>query len=464
MSTVEPGRKQIDDNEDPLLDDNFLPEINIDMEISKSAEKPVTNGELKYNECKENIAEEVPSSSGLSQNSTETDMKKEDVDIKEVEQKVTEKPVESEKTIETVTATATPTSESTSSNTEQDNVIPSVDEKIDDKSVETIQKVETATVKEENADIPKTDSNDTVEKMDSIVNAQNDLEKKVDVAEENGNAKLKEVEEENDVDVKKMASSFEVVEKDDGVDEKPTTPKRACSNSDDEDADNDDNATKNPSAKKIRLEQSESPKEQVVEKANLEPSIEANIESDIDLGKESDILDSLSTEIDAQKENELLEDVVDAALTVEKEPIGTNMVSIDKNIATETLKPTEEIPVAAANDLLKTDEPVAIPSDLDTDLTPDEALNELVSSDILSVIPEQPAEEVKMSEESANISEPIATTDVAAAAATAADEMNVENSETNTADVENAMEAAPIKADEEQMDVDESNSVDAMDL
>lgn len=39
------------------------------------------------------------------------------------------------------------------------------------------------------------------------------------------------------------------------------------------------------------------------------------------------------------------------------------------------------------------------------------------------------------------------------------DEMNVEEADTG-----NAMDAAPIKPDEEQMDVDEANSSEAMDL
>lgn len=168
-----------------------------------------------------------------------------------------------------------------------------------------------------------------------------------------------------------------------------------------------------------------------------------------------------------------------------------------------------------AADLLKTDEPVAIPADLD--LTPDEAL-ELVSSDILAVIPEEkPAEEVRETKEAepAKIAEPTetaapeqvptpaevvvpavvvaeadaatavvdtttsatpaadvveaaattATAPAAVAAVAAVDEMNVENTEAaSNVEAENAMEEAPIKADEEQMDVDESNSTDAMDL
>lgn len=165
------------------------------------------------------------------------------------------------------------------------------------------------------------------------------------------------------------------------------------------------------------------------------------------------------------------------------------------------MKSVENTPVT---DLLKTDEPVAIPSDL----TPDEALNELVSSNILDVIPEKAAEElnemndepVKITESTEIAPEPVptpadivvpavvvadadaavidtnaiatATTVVAAtetAVAAVVDEMNVESTEatevaSSNMEPENAMEAVPIKADEEKMDVDESNSTDAMDL
>lgn len=182
-------------------------------------------------------------------------------------------------------------------------------------------------------------------------------------------------------------------------------------------------------------------------------------------------------------------------MTVEKDPINIDVQPIAESVAVDeeaVLKSVEDTPPA---DLLKADDPVAIPSDLD--FTPDEALNELVSSDILAVIPEQPAEEVKKpsdepepniietSTESAPVSAPTPAADpapvpaeidvptekvaeVEAAAVTpaaaATDEMNVETTETGNLEAENAMESAPIKADDEQMDVDESNSVDAMDL
>lgn len=437
VSTVEPGRKPIDDPvDDPLSNENFLPDINIDMEVSKSEEKKVTtNGIPKYNECNDHITDEVPSSSGISQIST--DVKNEEETKEAIKQEDSEKPAETEQ--------STTSTEPASSNGETDKVPSVVEEAVEAKPIELTSEVVAASieVKKESDVIMDSESDVTPEKVDSVDHVQVESKEKVEVS-----ITLKE-EKKDDEEINVKASVEEV--------EKPTTPKRACSTSDDEDADDDDddkNSSKNPSAKKIRLELTEQP-EKVEEKTGLEPTIEANIVPEIDLGKEADILESLSSEIDAQKENELLEDVVDAALAVEKDPISASIEPITENVA-EVLKPTEEIPVVA-QDLLKADEPVAIPSDLDTDFTPDEALNELVSAEILSAIPaaKQPAqEEVKMSDEPANVAEPTTTTD----------EMNVENPESSTAEVENAMESAPIKADEEQMDVDESNSVDAMDL
>lgn len=178
---------------------------------------------------------------------------------------------------------------------------------------------------------------------------------------------------------------------------------------------------------------------------------------------------------------------------VDKEPINIDVQPIAEGVVIDAEAVLKSVESKPATDLLKTDEPAAIPSDLD--FTPDEALNELVSAEILAVIPEQPAEEVKeMKDEPAKIVETteaapvqvstpaeavVPAVEVADAAATAtnnttatvataaavADEMNVENSEiTSNLEAENAMESAPIKADEEKMDVDESNSVDAMDL
>lgn len=200
-------------------------------------------------------------------------------------------------------------------------------------------------------------------------------------------------------------------------------------------------------------------------------------------------------------------------MVADKDPINIDVQPIAESVVLDAEAVLKSVESTPATDLLKSDEPVAIPADLD--FTPDEALNELVSSDILATVTKQPAEEVKeVKEEPAKITEPtetaapeqtptpaevvvpdvvvadadtavvdtttstatpateaIATDDATAVAPTATaaavvDEMNVENTEAaSTVEAENAMEEAPpIKADEEQMDVDESNSTDAMDL
>lgn len=206
-------------------------------------------------------------------------------------------------------------------------------------------------------------------------------------------------------------------------------------------------------------------------------------------------------------------------MVADKGPVNIDVQPIAEAAILDTeavLKPVENEP--APVELVKSDEPVAIPADLD--FTPDEALNELVSSDILGVIPEQPAVEAKeVIDEPVKATEPIETAapeqaptpaeivvpavtvadapapaaaavdidtttatvtpntetietaDVDAtaiatetvAAAAVVDEMNVVEAASNV-EAESAMEAAPIKADEEQMDVDETNSTDAMDL
>lgn len=436
MSTVEPGRKPIEPEGNGDLSNGVF-DINIDMEITKSEEKRSTNGTIeKHNECNstEHIADEVASSSGISQISAEIDAKKEE-GTKESDEKMSEKPVETEKkpdSTESELANEKMVEDEVTSSAEAIAAKPdvSIDEAVATKDEKDAVKVE------------EPELNVTPEKTDSVEKVKVESEQKSEaVVESSTDSEEKKVDEE-------LKPVEKVIES-----EKPPTPKHARSTSDDEDGDVD-SGSKNPCAKKIRLEMDDEVEK--VEKPDPEPSIEPSIEpsvvAEVDLQKEAEILESISSEIDAQTENELLEDVVDAALAAEKDSISADIPITEKAVDTEVLKPAEEKPVA--DDSLKTNEPVAIPTTLD-DFTPDEALNELVSSEILSVIPEQPAEEVKMSDEPTNITEPVA----------AADEMNVENPETtSTSEAESAMESAPIKADEEQMDVDESNSVDAMDL
>lgn len=89
------------------------------------------------------------------------------------------------------------------------------------------------------------------------------------------------------------------------------------------------------------------------------------------------------------------------------------------------------------------------------DITPDEALKELVSSDVIG--------DAKDTMETENPKETTPADISVADPSPSNDEMATEADSVN--DTEAApMEAAPIKPDDEEMDIDESNSVDAMDL
>lgn len=453
VSTVEPGRKPIEteENGDASVNGDILQDINIDLEISKSDDKRPTNGTTeKHNECNTNdhIAEEVASSSGITQISSENDEKKEE--IEKVEEKLPEKATEAEKMTENSEAKQVSNDEPVGEKKEKET--PTVEEPVE-KSIDSAEKavvekddseaVKVGKTETEPITIPekadKAEKAEKTEKADEPEITKSESESKEKIIEETPVVAPAE-EKKTDEDMKETVAEKQVI----GT-EKPPTPKHARSTSDEEDIDTD--PTSNPCAKKIRLELDEEQKDEA--KIDVKPTVDPIVSKATE--KETDILETISSEIDAQKESELLDDVVNSALAVEKDPINIDVQPIaEKLVSTETVKPTEE---TVTEVLLKTDEPVAtIPSDLD--FTPDEALNELVSSDILAVIPEQPVEEVKMNDESANIGDPVA----------AADAMTVESSETATTEGENAMEAAPIKADEEQMDVDESNSVDAMDL
>lgn len=443
MSTVPPGRKICTNGTEDNESTDGTTDINNDIENHphKNEEKRQNGNKEEHNEV--NSTEHIPEGGESSSSSAlSVDVKKEE--STKVEPEVSEKSAAAEPTVSSEPKTETETvAVETAPKSEKDEVKPV--EPAVEKAV---------TVKEETI-IPKSEETEKIDKDEKMIEPTESVKietevKKEEKIESTTPAPLaEEVKPEEEV---KEKTPIEI--------EKPPTPKRR---NDDEEEDGD--VVSNGScAKKIRLEMDDDEKEEVksvksatevkeVTTSKPEPANEPVAKSEVDLPKETDILESISTEIDAQKENELLEDVVDSTLITEKDPINIDVKPIEDSVVDkEVPKAAEEIP--ATEDLLKTDEPVAIPSDLD--FTPDEALNELVSSDILAAIPEQPAvEEVKMSEESANVvAEPVAP----------ADEMNVENTETNNAETENAMESAPIKADEEQMDVDESNSVDAMDL
>lgn len=442
VSTVLPGRKPTEESPDKtMLIDPILPGMKID-DLNKSAEKRYGNdnhkeqngpseNHIEVNSKEPIIAEATPSSSN-SHASSDNDVKTDDEDVS-VKETIPEKSTEIEKPAPDAEK---PTAEKKT-------------EKETEKPASTVEPVETKPIEKPDEVKP--------EKMDSDDSKADEAENKVDASAKIDETKTETKEEESitstlseekkiDEEVKETPSLDVPI-----VSDKPSTPKRAASDDDDDDA---DSATNNHNAKKIRLELEENGKAEPVTESSAEPIV-TEVE-DLQKQKEQNVEKDA---IDAIEEKELL-DVVDSALTAEKDSIIADAKPSEENIvASETPKVTEETPVSS-NDVVKSDdEPVTtstIPADLD--FTPDEALNELVSADILSVIPEQPAEEVKMSEE------PSDTAETAEAAVTASDEMTVENTEPNALEAENAMESAPIKTDEEKMDVDESNSVDAMDL
>lgn len=435
MSTVEPGRKPVETEPDftSFIDQ---PEIN---DLKKSISEQNDSLHVKHIGNGKHIDSNDPSSSTQGDNN---EIKKEDEKMDD--DAVSDKLKEPEESV----VKSEPQIEKDADDT------PKTEEPVESKPVDLVEKPATD-IEENNVAKPDvTESTETTEKTEKPENGQVDVEIKVTSAEEKTTEPLEEKKE--DKDVKEEPAAKEPVEI-----EKASTPKRRSSG-DDEDEDIDAESISTPSAKKIRLDLDEDEKEPV--KTDSKP-INEPVVPEPDLSKETDILESISTEIDAQKESELLDDVVDSALPVDKDPISIDVQPVADNdvVESETAKPAEEIP---ATDDLKVEEPAAsIPSDLD--FTPDEALNELVSSnilqssEILSVVPAQPAvEEVtKMNDETAEaatVAEPVV--------APAIDAMNVENTESSAPEVENAMEATPIKTDEEQMDVDESNSVDAMDL
>lgn len=418
VSTVEPGRKPIEpDTDNPFIEMPEIPELKKNNDALHV--KHIDNGN--------HIDSNDPSSSTQGDNDIKKEENIEEIAVSEKSKETDEPVVKSESQIEKDIDTV------------------KTEEPVESKPIVSVEKMDAE--QEENVAKP-----DEVESSGNAVKTENgQIESEIKETKVEEKPTEQVVEKKEEAEVKEEPAVVETVEV-----EKPPTPKRRSS-SDAEDVANDTEKTTNPSAKKIRLDLSD---EKIDEEAKPAPEPESSdaplvdqpIEAESDLPKETDILESISTEIDAQKESELLEDAVDSALAADKDPINIDVQPIVENvIQSEEAKPAEEIP--ATDDLLKADEPVAtIPSELD--FTPDEALNELVSSDILAVIPEQPAEEEVKMNDVENVTEPPPSSD----------EMNVENTENSAPEAESAMEATPIKTDEEQMDVDESNSVDAMDL
>lgn len=303
VSTVDPGRKPLenDDCDDDLqTNGDISSDIINEIEITKNETKLSTNGttEKKHNDCKANESAakaEVASSSGISSTGTAVEVKAKEADEADIkvdsDEVAVEKPAQS----------ATVTSESEPQTPEDEEMAekpkPSVDQTIETKPTEP------AAV----ADKPE-------EEIDTTTPEKPELK----VVPEKVDDKTEKIEIDSESAIKSEAAneSSEVVpaEKkpvDEGVKETipmaeevkntPPTPKRAASASDEEDGD-DDGSSKNPCAKKIRLDLEPNETEK--------PKIESTTDVDVDLEKEADILDSISTEIDAQKESELLEEVI----------------------------------------------------------------------------------------------------------------------------------------------------------
>lgn len=449
VSTTEPGRKPTDgENGDESMNGDILSAISVGIETTKNILKgdgENTNGNLKNNGTVSDVPiDEVASSSGVTKS-----------DNAEVAVAVTvAEPSKDQPTVESSEKVSAEEKSVSDKPTIEDK--PKVDvesTKVDDNK-EDIPVAKEEQSKDEPSEVSTTDKTDK-----AVVEETASQQNKEETAkmEESNEAIMKEipsdaniVEKSTDAKVEPSSPAKEPV-----VSDKPPTPKRACS--DDEDAliENGDR-----SAKKIKLDTSESIES---EKAVVEPQPDVPKVESTEKSEASEVAE-------AKKEDELLKDVVDSVLAVEQAKVdsSTDTPAISDESVIEK-KPIEEEPIEPVIE----DKPQApidsitpVSSELIADFTPDEALNELVSSDLANdVVPTEPIAEKKVPESGDNnIADPIVITP-----ATPVD-MNVEENETvvpaavvasETPDT--AMEAAPIKADEE-MDVDESNSADAMDL
>lgn len=444
VSTVDPGRKPVEseENGDDSLNGDILAGINVGIEMNKNILKvdgETTNG--SSNNGKASVASEAPtdevaSSSGVSKaasneaESAQTDASKED---------------------------------------QSSEAIPKVNEKESEtKSIDTEKENKAANVKDQ-ADTELNTSNDISQSDQTTISASDESKPQAaDVEAKPAENKINVESSENVVDgglseanIESKSPVKEVIET-----EKPPTPKRACSDDEDDIIENG-----NQSAKKIKLDMAESKENIENNEAKVESASDVitEIKPTVDLPEKNGSNEPISTStIDAQQENELLENVVDSVLAAEEQNTNNdplNTESIPEVAAEAAPEPIVTNPIEASiekTDLIAEPTIAAVSSDL-IDFTPDEALNELVSADLVAdaaVLQPEPVD-VKIQDEEDNIAEPIVTQD----------EMAVEENEAATAstpiesaDGENVMEAAPIKPDEEQMDVDESNSADAMDL
>lgn len=302
MSTVEPGRKpeENDDNDHLQANGDISAEIMSEIELLKNDNKLSTNGttEKKPNDIKadESIAKaEVASSSGISSTVTTADTKAMETDVEtkaQPDEVAVEKPAQS--------ATVTSESEPPTSNDEEmaEAPKPSDAEMVETKPIEEKASVADKPEERDTTTPEKSELKDVPEKVDEKTeDIQIDTKSEVE-SKENVEAVVPTEEKPADEEVKEAAPVAEEVKN------TPPTPKRAASACNDEgnDGDVDGDSAKNPCAKKIRLD---------LEPSDVKsPKIESTTIADVDLEKEADILDSISTEIDAQKESELLEEVI----------------------------------------------------------------------------------------------------------------------------------------------------------
>lgn len=313
MSTVEPGRKPVENDDSDHLQPNgdISSDMIHDTEMAKNDNKLSTNGTSdKHKNCIANelmAKAETASSSGTSA-----------VKVADAEEKVAEidTPVVSESAVSDdepaqVETVASKLEEQTANEDEVmktetivaqaiEAVEPIVDVKpvIDDKPAEM-----DTTTPEQQLDVKKAEEEEIVKEEPKKIEKTPDTmqtEPALNVATEANAATPSAVEE------KPSDAANEPVPMEETVKNTPPTPKRAASGIDnEEDGENDDSDSMNPCAKKIRLDL-----DTVEEK---KPEIEAATTMvEVELPKEADILDSidkLTDEIDAQKESELLEEV-----------------------------------------------------------------------------------------------------------------------------------------------------------
>lgn len=446
VSTTEPGRKPTDgENGDESINGDILSAISVGIETTKNILKgdgENTNGNSKNNGTVNDVPiDEIASSSGVTKSDNPEVAVAVTVTVTEPSKDSSEKESTEEKPVnEKATVEDKPNVDAEPTVDDKKEDIPVVKEEqsiIEPSEVSTTDQIDKSVI-EETAPQPIKEENAKVEESSEAI--MKEIPSDTNIVEQSTDAKVDKVEPSSPV-------------KEPVVSDKPPTPKRACSDNEDDPIENGDR-----SAKKIKLDTSEC----VESEKAVEPQPE------VPLVESSEKSEALKVE-EAKKEDELLEDVVDSVLAAEQAKVDsstdTPAISDVSVIEKEPIeKPIEPVVEDKPQGPIESITPIS--SELIVDFTPDEALNELVTSDLANdVVPTEPIAEEKLIESGDNIiAEPIVTKP-----ATPVD-MNVEENETvvpaaviasETPDT--AMEAAPIKADEE-MDVDESNSADAMDL